>query len=286
MKAARCTRVQSSRCWLAPVLALSLAAPVAPAAAADAPLWELGLGVAALRLSHYRGAERAKAWLLPAPYAVYRGEILKADRNGLKALLLDSDRVDFDISLAATAPTRSADEPVRAGMPDLPGTLEFGPNLNLRLAQGPGWKMEARLPVRAAWTLQAQPRFIGLASSPHVNVDHRLGRWNLGVQAGLLFGSRRQHAFFYDVAPEWATASRPAYRASAGLAGWQATVGLSRRDGNRWFGAFVRADSLAGSSLRDSPLVRRTQTFNAGVAMSWVLWQSERRVPDRDDEFR
>jgi outer membrane scaffolding protein for murein synthesis (MipA/OmpV family) len=48
-------------------------------------------------------------------------------------------------------------------------------------------------------------------------------------------------------------------------------------------GAFVRADSLAGSVVADSPLVRRQQTVAFGVAMSWVLWRSERLVPDRDE---
>ena len=258
-----------------------LVAPVVRAA--DLPLWELGLGVAGLSLPHYRGAEKSTRWLLPVPYAVYRGEVLRADRDGLKAMLFDTDRVDFDVSLAASAPSRSADEPVRQGMPDLAGTLEFGPNLNLRVARGPGWKMEFRLPVRAAVTLKSSPKSIGWAATPNLNVDHAIGPWNVGVQAGLLWGSRRLHGHFYDVAPEYATAGRPAYRADSGYAGWQATLGVSRRDGGRWFGAFVRTSSLAGSVVADSPLVRRTNNVNFGVAMSWVLWRSERLVPDRDE---
>ncbi len=266
---------------------LSVAAVVLPlclpVAAAELPLWELGLGVAGLSLPHYRGAEKASRWVLPAPYAVYRGDVLRANRDGVKAMLFDTDRVDLDLSLAATAPSRSADEPARAGMPDLPGTLEFGPNLNLRLARGAGWKLELRLPVRAAMSLQSSPRAIGWAVTPNLNVDHRVGNWNLGAQVGALWGSRRLHAQFYDVAPAYATADRPAYRAEGGYAGWQSTLGLSRRDGNRWFGAFVRADSLAGSSLTDSPLVRRARSVRFGLAMSWVLWRSERLVPDRDE---
>lgn len=265
------------------LLAVVAGLAACPTRAADLPLWELGLGVAGLSLPHYRGAERSARWLLPAPYAVYRGEVLRANRDGVKALLFDTDRVDLDLSLAATAPSRSADEPARAGMADLKGTLEFGPNLNLRLARGPGWKMELRLPVRAAMTLQSSPQAIGWSSAPNLNVDHRLGAWNLGVQAGALWGSRRLHEHFYSVAAADATATRPVYRAQGGYAGWQATVGVSRRDGDRWFGAFVRTDSMAGSVLADSPLVRRTQTATFGIAMSWVLWRSERLVPDRDE---
>ena len=239
--------------------------------------------MAGLSLPHYRGAEKSTRWLLPVPYAVYRGEVLRADRDGVKAMLIDSDRIDFDLSLAATAPSRSADEPARQGMPDLKGTLEFGPNLNVRLARGPGWKMEARLPVRAAFTLESSPKSIGWAASPNINVDHRVGDWNIGANVGALWGSRRLHSYFYDVDAAYATSTRPAFRAEGGHAGWQATAGVSRRDGNRWIGAFVRADTLSGSRLADSPLVRRNSHLTFGVAVSWVLWQSERLVPDRDD---
>lgn len=66
------------------------------------PLWELGLGVAGLSLPHYRGADESGRWLLPTPYAVYRGEVLRANRDGVKAMLFDTDQeVDLDLSLAA-----------------------------------------------------------------------------------------------------------------------------------------------------------------------------------------
>lgn len=268
---------------LAHALLVWSAAAVLPAAAVERPLWELGLGVAGLQLPHYRGAERSSRWLLPTPWAVYRGEVLRANRDGLKAMLFDTDRIDLDLSVAASAPSRSADEPVRQGMPDLPGTLEFGPNLNLRLARGPGWKLEARLPVRLAFTLESSPKFIGWATTPNLNLDLAAGEWNVGAQIGAPFGSRRLNATFYDVAPAYATATRPAYSAEGGRAGWQGTLGVSRRDGDRWFGAFVRVDSLSGAVFADSPLVRRTTHATFGVAMSWVLWQSDRLVPDRDE---
>ena len=268
---------------VARLVLLGLAAAALPAAAADAPLWELGLGVAGLRLPHYRGAQEARSWLLPVPYAVYRGEILRANRDGVKAMLLDSDLLDFDISLSATAPTRSADEPARQGMPDLKATVEVGPNLNLRLARGSGWKAELRLPVRAAFTLQSDPRHVGWSAMPSLSVDHRVRGWNLGVQAAWVWGNRALNGYFYDVPQAYATAARPAYRADGGQAGWQGTLSLSRRIDNHWVGAYVRTDSMAGSSLQGSPLVQRTRTTGFGFAYSWVLWHSTQRVPDRDE---
>jgi outer membrane protein len=84
------------------------------------PLWELGIGVAGLRLPDYRGSDQSHNYLLPLPYAVYRGRILKADRDGARALLVDAARVKVDISVAGATPTRSSDNDARSGMPNLP----------------------------------------------------------------------------------------------------------------------------------------------------------------------
>jgi outer membrane protein len=80
-----------------------------PAAGADRlvprPLWELGLGVAALRLPDYRGSDQSSTYLLPLPYVVYRGEWL---RTGADAATLTSTFTRSAFSNNARAPSRSA----------------------------------------------------------------------------------------------------------------------------------------------------------------------------------
>jgi outer membrane scaffolding protein for murein synthesis (MipA/OmpV family) len=249
-------------------------------ARADQPLWEAGVGVGALRLPHYRGSDQSHNWLLPVPYFVYRGEFLRADREGARAVLIDGERVDFDISAAASPPTRSKDNRARQGMPDLAPTLEVGPNINWTLARGPQWKLQARLPVRAAFTLESGPDMIGWLATPNINVDVRTNGWNIGLLTGPLFGTRRMNGYFFDVAPEFATASRPSYRAPGGAAGWRAVAGASRRLGDFWIGAFIAGDTLRGARFEDSPLVRRRDTLAFGLAVSWVFANSSQRVPD------
>jgi outer membrane scaffolding protein for murein synthesis (MipA/OmpV family) len=263
--------------WRAGLL-LGLAA--APAAQADQPLWELGLGAGALRLPHYRGSDQSHDWLLPVPYAVYRGKIFRADREGARALLFDSERLDVDLSAAASAPTRSQANRARSGMPDLAGTLELGPNLNLALAKGAGWKFDLRVPVHAVFTLQSRPQAIGWTLSPVLNLDLQLQGWKLGLQGGPQAASRRYHGYFYDVAPAYATAERPAYGAHAGAAGWHLTAAASRRVGDWWLGGFVRADSLAGAAFDASPLVKRRDNVSVGLAFSRVFMVSDQRVDD------
>jgi outer membrane protein len=260
------------------VCGLVLAALALPGAAAERPLWELGLGAAALRLPHYRGSDQSHGWLLPVPYVVYRGEIFKADREGARATLLDTDRIEIDLSAGAGAPTRSRDNDARRGMADLAPTVELGPNLNWTLARAESWKLDLRLPVRAAVTLESRPRAIGWVAAPNLNADIDVRGWNLGLQAGPLFGSRRYHAYFYDVGLSDVTAARPAYAAHGGFAGARVVTALSRRSGRLWVGMFASVDSVRGARFDDSPLVRRRDNVSMGIAMSWVFAESERRV--------
>lgn len=248
------------------------------------PLWELGLGVAGLRLPDYRGSDQSRSYALPLPYLVYRGTWLKADREGARALLLDTQRVKVDISVAASTPTSSSRNVAREGMPNLAGTFEFGPNLNLTLAgsRSERWTLDLRLPLRAAVTLERSPKFIGSTASPNLNLDVGSGGWHVGLLTGPVFADRKYHGYYYDVDAAYATPDRPVYRAHGGYAGWQALASTSRRIGNTWVGAFVRYDNLRGAAFVDSPLVRQGSALAFGVGISWILATSSELVTAAD----
>ena len=278
-------------CWAADPADVPAAAPaglhvpqpaVETATSTRRPLWELGVGVAALSLPNYRGSDQSSAYLLPLPYLVYRGTFLKADRDGTRALLLESQRVKVDVSVAASTPARSRDNVARQGMPNLPGTFEIGPNVNITLFGSADQKprLDLRLPLRAAITLQRSPKAVGATFSPHLNLDlaEVAGGWNVGMLIGPQFGDRRFHQQYYGVDAAYATAQRPAYSARGGYAGWDAIAATSRRFGNMWVGAFVRYDSVRGAVFEDSPLVRRSSGVTAGFGVSWVLGTSSELV--------
>jgi outer membrane scaffolding protein for murein synthesis (MipA/OmpV family) len=253
-----------------------------PAWAVDLPLWEAGIGAGALRVPHYRGSDQRHDWLLPVPYFVYRGTIFKSDRDGTRAVLLDTQRMDVDLSLDASPPTRTGDNRARAGMADLSATLEVGPNVNVMLGKGTqggtGWKLDLRVPLRAAFTVGAHPHAIGWTSTPVLNLDLDVQGWSVGLQGGPLLATRRYHRYFYSVASADATATRPAYAAPGGYAGWGLTVSASRRVGDWWLAAFARTDSVAGAAFEGSPLVRQRHNATYGFAASWVFKVSETRV--------
>jgi hypothetical protein len=104
-------------------------------AAEELPLWEAGLGVAAVSFPAYRGSDQRNCFVLPSPFFVYRGEFLKADRDGVRAELFDSERAELTLSVALSPPAASKDIRARAGMPDLRANFEIGPQLNLTLWQ-------------------------------------------------------------------------------------------------------------------------------------------------------
>src|SRR5262249_55160719 len=153
-----------------------------------------GLGAGVLVFNDYRGAATTHVYPVPVPYLIYRGTFLKSDREGLRGLFLNQDRVELSLSVNATAPVRN--DSARAGMPDLRSTVEVGPRCT-----GPLWRsrdgrarLDLRLPVRAALTLQAVPHYVGLFIEPHVALDLAQFQgddgWKLGLLAGPLFADR------------------------------------------------------------------------------------------------
>lgn len=273
---------------LAHVFALATLLACAPAlAGADSkPLWELGLGAGILSFPDYRGSDQQHSYVLPVPYVVYRGDILRADRHGIRGRILGSDRLTLELSLNAALPVNSRNNDARGGMPDLKPTVEIGPALNVHLWRSVDHKLELdlRLPLRAAITIERRARNVGWLVAPVVNLDahnlRRLPGWHVGMQAGPLFADRKYNQTIYGVAPAYATAARPAYAASGGYAGTQFTLTLSRRFGRYWLGAFTRYDTLRGAVFADSPLLRRRSALAAGVALAWVFGVSSRPAAD------
>ena len=90
----------------------------------EKPLWEFGAGLALLRLPDYRGSDENRYYLLPFPYIIYRGDILRVDRERISGRIFKTDRLLLDISLYGSVPVDSSRNSARSGMPDLDPTLK------------------------------------------------------------------------------------------------------------------------------------------------------------------
>jgi len=255
------------------------------ARAVEKPLWEAGLGVAVIDFPDYRGADERHSYALPLPYFIYRGEVFQSDRDGARSRFFKNDRFDLELSLNGSIPVESSDNSTRNGMPDLDPTLEIGPKLGIKLLRNRerGVQVGLTLPLRTVIATDfSHVRNVGWVFEPRVDVDFKrtwLGEgWNVGVTLGPLFGDKRFHNYFFGVAPEFATAQRAAYTADGGYGGLRLLGALSKRFPSFWFGAFVRADTLAGSVVEASPLVRQKESYAVGFAVTWALGESTRMV--------
>lgn len=260
-----------------------------PASGQMLPLWEAGLGAAVLSLPDYRGSDEGRGHVLPLPYLVYRGEVFKANREGASARLFDGRRVRLGLNANASLPVSSTRNRAREGMPNLAGSVEIGPALDVHLLQSASGNVRVnfRLPVSGGVTLgHGDPSSTGWQTAPHLNIDIAnvagWSGWNLGALFGPIYADRRRNAYFYDVAPQYARTDRPAYKSSGGYAGTQFTSALSKRFDRFWVGAFVRYDTLQGAAFEDSPLVKKKSYLAGGIGVSWLLGQSSTLVSVED----
>jgi outer membrane scaffolding protein for murein synthesis (MipA/OmpV family) len=272
----------------APGLGLALALSAGAAMAEQLPLWEVGAGVAAIDFPDYRGADERSTYVLPIPYLVYRGEVLRLDREGLRGLLFQSERVELDLSVNASIPVESENNSARRGMPDLDPAVEIGPSWKLTLYGHRTRPVEVQLelPVRAAIATDlSYLDGIGYVFAPRLTLDVRVFRggegWRTGAALGPVFATQRYHEYFYSVAPQFARATRPAYAAPGGYSGTQLSAFLTCHTRRLWFGAFLRYDWLSGAVFEDSPLVKRNDALSVGIAAAWILKRSSQMVEAR-----
>ena len=169
-------------------------------------------------------------------------------------------------------------------MPDLDALLEVGPVLAVHLwsTRSRRCQLDLRVPARLAFTVSSAPREVGGYLAPQLNLDIRgvggTPGWNLGLLAGPIFASQRYNQHFYSVTPRYATATRPAFDATAGYAGSEFIAALSRRFPQFWVGGFVRYMNLDGAVFAGSPLLRRRHDLAGGLGLAWILGRSARRV--------
>ena len=247
------------------------------------PRWELGIGLGALHTPHYRGAKTEQDYLLPFPYAIYRGSFLQVDReDGVRGRLFRGGDVDLDLSLAGNVPVPDDDDGARSGMDELDPLVEFGAELKINLWRAEeGWhRFNFNIPLRMVYSV-GDPLlgFQGVTLSPYLNYEIRhyrqaaLTRYSLSV--GPIFASERYHDYFYAVDAEFVTPERPEYEAEGGYGGSRVTLGLTHHFDEFKLGLFARYDSLDGAVFEDSPLVETSEYVVVGLVFGWILGESD-----------
>ena len=274
--------------WIILSLLLIVLSPVR-ALCEEKPLWELGVGLGFLQIPDYRGSSENRRYLLPYPYFVYRGDILRVEKERISGRIFETERLLLDISFNGSVPVKSSDNPDRRGMPDLDPTFEMGPSLNMTLLENrqDRYKLTFSLPVRAAFSTDfSSVHHEGWIFHPRLNFEKSDmipgAGMNLGLSVGPMFADRGYHRYYYTVDPAFATPSRPRYEAGGGYSGSTVTVGLDKTLNPFILSAFVSLDYLKGAVFEESPLVKTQYSWMCGFTVSWIFLKSSERVQTKD----
>ncbi|HNQ18863.1 MAG TPA: MipA/OmpV family protein [Smithellaceae bacterium] len=251
----------------------------------EKPLWELGMGVGLLYMPDYRGSDESRFYALPYPYFVYRGDIIKVDRQKISGKVFKTDRILLDVSIYGSVPVKSSKNSARTFMEDLDATFEVGPALDITLLESrqKQYSLKLLLPVRAVFSTDFESvAHEGWVISPRLNFEKRDIIPNtglrLGVSLGPMFADGGYHDYYYTVEPVYALPWRLAYDAGGGYSGTILTVGLSKSYRQFKFNAFVSADFLDGAVFENSPLMKTQTSIMSGVSVSWVFLKSKDTV--------
>jgi len=258
-------------------------APTHPQDGTELPRWEWGLGVGTVHAPAYLGSSVYRNHVAPLPYFVYRGDKLRANREGVGLGLVDTDNLRLDLSLNGALPVRSSGT-AREGMRDLPPMVEIGPALKWRLVREGGRYWGLHWPLRYAFGADRHGiDGAGWISDPTLRIIEPLHmggvRVDFGLDVGVKFQSERFNNHYYQVRSNEATALRPTYRSGAGYGGTTISTGLLFRFDQLVAGAFVGTAQLQGARFIDSPLVERKQNYFGGLALFSVFQKSQEMVP-------
>jgi MipA family protein len=246
-------------------------------------LWELGGVGIGVSQQAYPGADQQVNRALALPYFIYRGEVLRADRDTAGIRAIKTPRFELDVGLAGSFGSGGEDIEARSGMRKLGTLVELGPRLKWNLGAGPGGgRWRAELPLRAVFDLSDGAAHRGWAFEPKLQFDRQTqGGWRYGAAVSAIVSDTQLARTFYEVSAAQATALRPAYAAKSGLVAWRLSTSATRSLGPDWrvFG-FARVDTVSGAANQASPLVRQTVGGSVGVGLSYTWLRSERRASD------
>ena len=274
--------------WALALIGFAMARAVAAQTTEPAgkPLLELGVVGGGGYLPDYPAAGQNHLQGLALPYVAYRGEFLRAgDRGLVRGRIFRRRDFELDVSISGSFSSDSDDNDARRGMPDLDWLGELGPRLQytvLRAARDA--RIDLEFPVRAAFStdFSSEIVFRGIVFAPGIayqNVNFLDGGLELKLGLVPTFATQDLMAYFYDVTPALATATRPAFRAQGGYLGTKLELLLTKQITPRIRSFFaLRTDFYHGATNSGSPLFRDDITFSVGIGLVLSLYQSKRRA--------
>ncbi len=242
------------------------------------PKWEIGLAAGLISIPHYVGSDQRYTLPLGLPFLVYRGDIIKADREGVRGELFFDERLSIDLGFSFGLPVKNGND-ARDGMPDINLTGQAGPRINWKF-DTPSHIPEITLLLPVRYVLDIRGNGLDWVVEPSLMLEKkRMGpdkKSSVRMDLGLLYASNEYNEYYYGVSEQFATADRPAYNAKSGLHSYFINLSTSyKQSAHLSYGAFIRLRNLSPSVISDSPLVKEKYDLTAGVGLVWSIWQSK-----------
>ena len=257
----------------------AVATPAAPRE--PLPLWEVGAVAIGAYLPAYPGADQELARARILPFGIYRGSMLHVDDSGVGLRAYRTPRVEWDLSASAAFGASANSVRARAGMPAIGYLGEIGPAFKINLGDLLDARRDARstrleVPLRAVFEARGGISHQGWTFEPRLtHVAWSGSTAALALSASALVGDRKLNHLYYGVDAPYATSTRPAYAASAGLVALRLGASLRHRiDATLRMVYFVQLETVRGAANEASPLVRSKQDGGAGVSLIWGAWHS------------
>lgn len=264
-----------------------------PAMASEDPatdaLWEMNLAAFGRVGPSYPASGETQGNFIPLPFPVYRGTFFRLGDDTdspMRGRVFRTDRIKLDIDFDLVFGSDSDDIAARTGMPDLDLLLEVGPELELQFVDR-GWLAAdafLALPLRGALSWDGlDPSFEGIVFAPELKFTRDFGsdRQQLKLRITPSFASDGYMDYYYEVAPAFATAERPAFAAGGGYLGTEIALSLRWPVASRlelWGG--IRQSFHTGARNDESPLFTDDTTTAIYAAFMYRFWESRRRAAD------
>ena len=255
------------------------------------PLWDAGAALIYLRFPFYPASDQTKTWFLPAPTFEYRGEILRStQREGTRAYFLRSDRWSLEMGGDGVPEVKSNETFARQGMDNIPWSLQLGPKAvyrgddNLVISLGVNQVIATDFTRFKANGLTYEAR-IGKTWLKEVSPWSHHGIYKTVLSIGGSSATADYLATYFEVSPEFATASRPAYEARAGFLSYDILIGQSVKFKNFSLFSYVNSERFENSVNRRSPLHKSDDNLLVTFGFSYVLFQSDKKsIPESESE--
>lgn len=252
------------------------------------PLWEIGLVGIGGYVPDYPGSDESSGNGIVMPYMVYRGKFFRMGDKGIaRGRFINTDSIEFDLSLDGSFDAESDDNSARAGMPDLDYLFEIGPRLQIKVMDNiMGGKLEVELPFRAVLATDfSYLSYEGLVFQPSIAWQRPdlLGTGgNLKIYAGPIFFTEKLMDYFYEVKPAYTRTGRPNYDAGEGYLGTELGISAIKKINNNFtlFGS-LQLNFYEGSANDDSPLFQRDFSVGIRIGVMYSLFKSKTLISDK-----